>query len=514
MERRAGPIGPLVLSILFAMLCTAAGGHERPSWPSSGQNLHATRAAPHERAITVATAASLQQKWAFTAHGSVSATPAVEGNALYVPDWGGWLHKIDTRDGHAVWSYALADRTGIPGAVSRTAPALAGDTLYVGTLQGAYLVAVDKRTGNVRWKTQLDPHVAAQITESPVVHDGVVYIGVSSREELLASNSSYPCCSFRGSVVAVSADTGAILWQTRMVPEGYSGGAVWGGTPVVDERRRAVYVTTGNNYTVPPDTAACLDAAGDDPFAAEACLDEADRIDAVVALDLDTGAVRWGHRLQGADAWTGACFYGLPWCPEPMGDDYDIGTGAMLFQVKAGGHGPARDLLGAGQKSGIYWALDPDDGHVVWSTLVGPGGIMGGILWGVATDGERIYVPLADSNGVTYTLSPSGETIDRGSWAALDPATGAILWQTPDPTPRATDTGAATIANGVMFVGSMGGGLYALDGSSGAILWSYPTTASVACGPAVADGVVYWGTGYTSFGVGTPGNQLYAFAPH
>jgi len=513
MERRAGRAVPRVSTILLALLCAAAGGHGRPSWPSGGQNLHATRAAPRERAISPQSAASLQRKWAFTAHGSVSATPAVEGDALYVPDWGGWLHKLDARDGHALWSWSIADRTGIAGAISRTAPAVAGDAIYVGTLLGATLVAVDEHDGSIRWQTQLDPHVAAQITGSPVVHDGVVYVGVSSREELLASDASYSCCSFRGSVVAVSASTGAVLWQTWMVPDGYSGGAVWGGTPVVDERRRALYVTTGNNYAVPPESAACLEGAGGDPFLAEGCLDAADLIDAVVALDLDTGAVRWGHRLQGADAWTGACFYGLPWCPEPTGDDYDIGTGAMLFQAPIGGHGAARDLVGAGQKSGIYWALDPDDGHVVWSTLVGPGGITGGILWGVATDGERIYVPLADSYGVPYALSPSGTTVDRGSWAALDPATGAILWQTPDPTPHAADTGAATIANGVVLVGSMAGGLYALDARSGAILWSYPTSASVASGPAVAGGVVYWGTGYTSFGVGTPGDQLYAFAP-
>jgi polyvinyl alcohol dehydrogenase (cytochrome) len=212
-------------------------------WTMGGQNPHNTRYAPTEHKIGVYNVSELTTKWVFTTSGDVSATPAVDGNAIYFPDWGGTLYKVDTDTGQQIWARSIPSYTGIsttgPGLaqpVSRTTSALHGNKLLLGSHVGAYVIAVNKNTGNLIWKTQADPHPTAIITQSPVVVGARVYIGVSSSEAFAAADPMYPCCTFRGSVIALDVNTGAILWRTYTVPEGYSGGAVWGGTPVVDTK--------------------------------------------------------------------------------------------------------------------------------------------------------------------------------------------------------------------------------------------------------------------------------------
>jgi polyvinyl alcohol dehydrogenase (cytochrome) len=285
---------------------------------------------------------------------------------------------------------------------------------------------------------------------------------------------------------------------------------------VVDTKRHSVYITTGQNYSAPDDVFACLDAVGGDLAVAAACLAPNDYTDAILALDISTGAIKWARRLQSFDVWSLACGnadFGLPQldiCKSPESPDYDVVT-ANLFTVE--GDDDRRDLLGADQKSGVYWALDPDNGDIVWATQVGPGSARGGILWGSATDGKRVYVAAANWESVEVTLTPSGQTTTSGFWNALDARTGAILWQTADPVPNGVDAGMVTIANGVVYAGSMDplGHMYALDAATGAILWQYASGGSVVAGPAVVKGTVYWGSGYAR-GLGTPSNQLYAFA--
>src|SRR5712671_4111938 len=108
-----------------------------------------------------------------------------------------------------------------------------------------------------------------------------------------------------------------------------------------------------------------------------------------------------------------------------------------------------------GQKSGIYSAFDPDTGDFLWGTQVGPGGDGGGIQWGSATDCERIYVAIANSDHLPYTNPDRPGLGTAGSWSALDPTTGEILWQIPDPN-GAQDIGPMTVANGVVYAPSTG----------------------------------------------------------
>ncbi|AKJ07503.1 PQQ-binding-like beta-propeller repeat protein [Archangium gephyra] len=498
----------LVLGLVAVLACEP--GAKPAEWTLAGLNLSNTRHQESERVLSRRNVPGLKPRWVFSAAGSISATPAVEAGAVYFPDWGGKLWKLEARSGRVLWSHAISEYTGVPDSVSRVTPAVVGNRLILGSQQGGHLIALDKHSGELLWKTQVDPHPAAVITQSPIVHDGRVYVGVSSMEEAFTADPSYVCCTFRGSVVAVDLATGERRWQAYMVPEGYSGGAVWSNTLVVDTKRNSLYVTTGNNYEVPDAVEACIESSP--PEAAESCLATEDYIDAFVSLDLDSGAVKWGRRLQGFDAWNFACSLDpQPWCPSPVGPDYDFGQGVMLFTANTPGGGK-RELIGAGQKSGIFWALDPDSGAVVWNKLVGPGGSSGGIMWGSATDGERIYVGNVNWNKKPHTLV-SGERITWGSWTALDAATGEILWQKADPQ-ESMPMGPVTVANGVVYAGSLDaeGHMYALDARTGETLWDFTAGGSVNAGAAVVEGSVYWGSGYGRFGMGTANDKFFAFS--
>jgi len=359
-----------------------------------------------------------------------------------------------------------------------------------------------------------DAHFAAIITQSATVFDGRVYVGVASLEEALAGLiPDYPCCSFRGSMLALDVNTGAILWKTYTAPEGFSGNAVWGSSPAVDTKRGQIYIATGNNYSVPPDVLACVADNVDNPAGQAACLPADDHFDSVLALDRKTGAIRWATRGLPYDAWTVDC---IPFlgdgdnCPEPAGPDYDFGQAPALFAVAPAGTGKPRDLVGAGQKSGRYWALDPDTGAVQWVTQAGPGGTGGGLQWGSAVDGKRVYTANANSNQLPW---PPDTGPTSGVWNGLDAMTGAVLWETRPPFGGST-SGPVTTANGVVFGCSLDaplGHMYALHAATGEVLWSFASGGSCLSGAAISNGTLFWGSGYSNFGFGTPNNKLYAF---
>jgi len=502
----------LVLGLGVCALCFPDEGEDDNQWPIAGQNLANWRNQPSEEAISAGNVSSLHVKWTFTTGSDVSATPTVVGNTVYFPDWAGNLFAVNKKDGTLMWSRKISDYDGVAGAVSRVSPAVNGDELIIGDLQspnqphnGAWVIAVDRNTGNLRWKTQVEKHLAAIITGSPVVANGIVYVGVSSTEETLAVNPNYPCCSFRGSMVALNASNGAVLWQTYTMPDnhgsatGYSGGAIWQ-PPAIDLQRGSLYTGTGNNYEVPDSVKTCL--ASSDQQHQSACFAPDDFFDAALSLDLHTGRIKWGHRLQGFDVWTVACIRNPNpvSCPIPSSPDFDLsGSGPNLLP----------NIVGFGQKSGIYWALNPDTGAIVWSTVVGPGATLGGIEWGTATDGRRIYVAITNSNHLSYPLI-NGTTITWGAWSALDVSTGKILWQTADPA-QGLDMGAVSVANGVVYAPSFSGNMHALDSATGRVLFTFASGGSVIDGPSIADGVVYWGSGYKKVASGATNNKVYAF---
>jgi polyvinyl alcohol dehydrogenase (cytochrome) len=383
--------------------------------------------------------------------------------------------------------------------------------------------AVNAQTGAPIWTTQVDANAAAQVTANPVVVGNTVVVGVASNEEADTLIPGYPCCTFRGSVLTLDATTGAILWKTYMTPAnsgpcaepnpatgcGFSGAAVWD-TPAVDVDAGRIYVGTGNNYTATDAANTCEEAAIASSNSSANCTPPDDLFDSTVALDLQTGRVVWAHKVEGWDAWNVACAIlplGATWCPSIQSPDYDFGGAGPNLITNTTGHGSkttTQKLVGVGQKSGVYWAFDAATGATVWQTLVGPGSSLGGIEWGTAYDGSRIYVPNANFYGIPFTLA-GGATASGGSWAALDPATGAIDWQVPAPGNQ-TALGGASEANGVVYVGSMASGptdanMFALDASTGQTLWSFASGASVNAAPAIVNGTLYWGSGYAHLGI-------------
>jgi len=507
--RNSGGVYPAVVSILLSIASLLAPSlASAQSWPVSGHDLSDTRSQPNETTISTSNASQLTPQWVFNTSGDVSATPTVSGGAAYFPDWSGFLYAVHAGNGKLIWRHAISAYNGQASAMSRISPAIYQGELIVGDNvsqsiehNGAHIMAIDRKNGKLLWITQVDSHAAAVITGSPIVSGGTVYVGVSSNEEALATNNAYPCCTFRGSMVALNANTGAILWKTYTIPDnggqtgGYSGGAIWSEAAIGNG---TLFINTGNNYTVPASVEQCAAQNQGDVN----CMAPDDHFDAGMALDPRTGAIKWAHTLWGYDAWTVACKTGGTNCPSPAGPDYDFGDGPNFLG----------NLVGFGQKSGIYWALDSVNGNIVWATSVGPGSTLGGIEWGSATDGSRIYVQITNADHQTYTLANGGPTIDWGSWAALDAQTGRIVWQVADPTPGAIDPGSLSVANGVVYTDSFSGYVYALNAATGDFLWSFNTGGSVIDGPSIVKGFLFWGSGYSHIAPGTPNNKVYAFA--
>jgi polyvinyl alcohol dehydrogenase (cytochrome) len=548
----------LLIGVVAAGTIVGAGssvfaqGKGSAVWPYAGGDLNNTRNAANEKTINAANVAGLHQKWAFTTHGDVSATPTVQtsGNVttIYAVDWGGYLYSIDGNTGVPNWSKQLSAYTGNPnGSVSRTSPAIVGNNIIIGD-QGdvrsdgfsnfkgfsASVMAINKNTGALVWRRVVSDHPFSVVTSSPVSQGNVLYVGVASLEENAGFIPGYTF-SWRGKVVALDVNSGADVWANPYTtiedsvyyqngPATYTGASVWGSTPVVDPSRGSLYVTTGNNYSSPAGT-----GRPDGP-----ATPPGNHIDSVLALDLGTGNLKWAYRAQPADTWDVARWvnnsYGVTKGQDAtIGPDYDFGSGVNLITLPNG-----QQVVGAGEKSGQYHALNPDTGALVWKTQVDVGGTGGGIEWGSAVDGTRIYCAISNSDNQINGLNTNG-----GLWAALDAVTGAILWKTADPiqvtqdvgfpyTRNGHDFGMVTVANGVVFAGSTGGapiaalnapgfpgGFFALDATTGAILWQFPTDGGVNAGASVVNGTVYWGSGYShlanAFGIsGTP--KLYAFS--
>jgi polyvinyl alcohol dehydrogenase (cytochrome) len=520
MCRVAVSILPLLVVSALLPLSAQISGDQFDSWRFWGGNISNTHSNPFEHTLTTKNVSQLAPKWTFATGGDVSATPTVDSTSVYVPDWAGNLFKIDRRTGDAVWSHKISEYTGISGSLSRNSPAIVGNLLIFGDQASATEMAVDKNSGKLVWKTLLDSHAGAIITSSAVEFGGKIYVGVSSNQEGLAGSDPKFVLSFIGSVASLDAQTGHIEWQTFMAPEGYTGNAVWGSNFSIDPKRHSLYIATGNNYSVPQSVSDCLLKAKTVTEQVQ-CLDPKDYIETVLSLDLNTGKVKWAHNLGGADTFIISCLMnnsgGVP-CPDPAGPDFDFGSAPNLLTVST--NGTERDMVGAGQKSGVYWALDPDTGATIWATLVGPGGVTGGIEWGSATDGSKIYVAINNSSNISYKLAPAHTvTVNAGSWAALDPATGNIIWQIPatgqnplNPKLGAGALGQMSAAAGVVYAGSLSGDMVAIDGNTGDILWKFASGGSVICGPSIVDGTVFWGSGYSHIGAGTGNNKLFAFS--
>ncbi len=467
--------------------------------------------------LTAADVPKLKLKWAFAYAGTRNGQATVIGDRLFLTSTSGAVYALNAKTGCAYW------RFDVPGG-SRSSVTVGklpgkGAAHYAVYLTGwtertAY--ALDADTGRQIWKTLASDQHEVQMTGAPVLHAGVLYAPVSSAEEAIAVDDNYECCKFRGSVSAMDAATGKKLWETFVAPPakpfqkspkgvqmfGPAGGAIWS-APTIDAKRGALYVATGDSYT-------------DVEF---------NGYDAVVAMDLKTGAIRWSRQFAKADNYIIGCDGPAPRanCPKPAGPDHDFGVSPILRTVAGG-----KQVLLVGQKSSQVYALDPDaKGAIVWQARLSPGGPLGGVEFGPAADAENFYVPIAD------IFVMRGGQPARGLYAYRI-SDGKQLWATP--TPKVTCvwkapfcagalSQAISVMPGVVFAGAMDGHFRAYDAKTGAIVWDYDTGQKVAtvsgkeavggvmdgAGPTIADGVVYVNSGYQGRS-GVPGIVLMAFS--
>jgi polyvinyl alcohol dehydrogenase (cytochrome) len=475
-----------------------------------------------ERILSSKTVSGLQLKWVTETAGDVTATPAVENGSVYAPDTAGYLYKFDAATGAIIWSRPIADYTGIPGDYATATPAIAGDALILGNNSGTFLgpgfgqstqqparvFAVNKHTGEPLWVTQVDNTTFSYVSSSVAVVDGKAIVGVSSNEELIAAfvPTAYWQWNFRGNVVALDVETGQIIWKTYTTPSDYYGAAVDFGTSAIDLKSATVYVATGHNYAVPQAVLDCLES-GATP---QACTSPANHFNSVIALDLNTGQIKWSSRSSPTDVWNASCGFGIPGVYFPPGSDCPFGDpttagpaqgfaqGPMLLPPKKGDKSGKR-LAAIGQKNGMFWAFDQTTGAAIWQTQVAPGGFTGG--HGSAADDKSIYVAVSNSGpttnglvaGLPWTLQ-DGTTTTAGGWAALSTGTGAVLWTTKDPV-DSRSLAPVSLASDVVYGCNLVGRMYALSAATGAVLWSYDSGGACVAAPSIVDGTVYWGNG-------------------
>ena len=488
-----------------------------PSWNGWSPTLDNTHFQPESQAgLSAAAIPRLKLKWAFGFPDASSAwaQPTIAGGRLFIGSQNGTVFSLDARSGCIAWTFSA--HSGVRGSVTIGRVTNAGDRR--GGLaaffadQAGYVYALNPSSGTLLWSRRVDEHPLVRLTGSPVYSAGRLYVPTSSYEEG-GKPPGYGCCTFRGSLIALEASTGEMVWQAFTIPQpprlfrsyadgtelrGPSGGAIWS-APTLDTKRNAIYVGVGNTYSGAPQKTT----------------------DAILAFDLRTGVMRWAAQMPPGEHDVFGCAPGDVNCGDRPGPDFDFGASPMLVTAADG-----RQFVVAGQKSGVVYALDPDHrGRTVWRYRAGGGSGLGGIQWGIAADGRHVYVPVAD----IYAERPGG-------LHAVGLSNGQRVWYAPPADPLAcgkpsracsgAQFSAVTAIPGAVFSPSNDGAVRAYSSESGSVLWSFDTNrifetinAVPARGgsmngpaPVLAGGMLYVSSGYGTFGL-RPGNVLLAFAP-
>ncbi|HEY7334447.1 MAG TPA: PQQ-binding-like beta-propeller repeat protein [Bryobacteraceae bacterium] len=471
-------------------------------WSTDGTNTRFQSSA--NAGIAAADVPRLKLKWAFGLPGAthVYGQPSVVAGRVFVTADSGYVYSLSAASGCVYWSY-LAEAA-VRAAVV-VAPVKGGDlAAFFGDLKGNEY-AVNARTGARLWTVQVEDHPLTRLTAAPKVYENRLYVPVASADEGSAAQPHYPCCTFRGSVVALDTSTGKQIWKTFTIPEkpkmvrknsigtqlwGPSGSGVWN-SPTIDPKRKALYIGTGDAYTSPA----------------------AKSSDGLMAMDLATGKILWQVQDLAGDAWLVGCPEDPAKrpenCPKDMGPDHDFGAPPILKELPGG-----KRVLIAGQKSGMVWAHDPDNnGAVVWKAPTGTSSSTGQIVWGGAADDSKAYFGL-HTGGIVALQINNGE---RVWFTKIDPAVARLPG----------NDGSVSAVLGAVFAGGWDGVLRVLATDTGKVLWEYNMVqeyktvngvpakggSTVAAGPTVAGGMVFVGSGYPGLGAGTgiPGNVLLAF---
>lgn len=485
----------------------------QPAWNGWGADLSNSRYQASQAAkLTAEQIPHLELAWSFGFVDALAARtqPTIIGTWLFTAGGNGEVFALDTNSGctHWVFQARSAVRTAMTVVRSNNK-----HTIYFGDGQ-ANVYAVNAQTGELLWTVKVDDHPNAAITGAPSVFQGRVYIPVSAAgEEVRGPNADYGCCTFKGSVSALDTNTGSLLWKTYTItdeqkPRGLSangvtlygpaGVGIWN-SPTIDPQRGLLYVGTGNSFA--------------DPAQATS--------DAILAMDLESGVIQWVKQTIPNDVWLWQCdAYNAasPNCPEKQGPDYDFSASPILQTTSNG-----QALILTAQKSGVIYAMDPDNqGSVIWQYRISNGSALSG-QWGGASDGHNLYI------GVANPHAP-----EPGGIHAIDLESGQTTWFA-EPQPllckggpkefcSAAQGGAISAIPGAIFSGSFDGGIRAFATEDGSLLWEYDTNrdfqtvngvsakgASMdASGPVIVNGMVFINSGYNGL-VSRAGNVLLAF---
>ncbi len=460
--------------------------------------------------ITAANISSLKLKWAFAFPDAtvMRSKPAIAGDWLIVGGQYGEVVAINQQTGKIGWVFHAS--AAIRGAIA-VSYGPNSITAYFADYS-TIVYAVDVKTGKELWDKRAGFDQLSSVTGTVAVYGGKVYVPITSLEVGSAANGKYSCCISSGGVVALDAKTGAEVWRYRVLPTaklsgtnrngkpsyGPSGAPVWC-SPTVDVTRGRLYIGTGENYSTPTTNTS----------------------DAIQALDLKTGKLIWNFQATSNDAYNLACPF-LANCPGKGGPDLDFGMAPILVKRKNG-----QDILVAGQKSGVVYALTTT-GKLIWKTRVGKGGALGGIHWGMSTDGKYVYAANAD-NIIALDRSDTSIKASPGIYA-LDINTGKIIWKANEFDCKgkkgcfASNSSAPMTVPGAVIAGALDGHLRAYSTKDGKIIWDFDTAKEFeTCNgvkgnggaidgpaPVVSNGMLFVNSGYGMFGeIG--GNVLLAF---
>ncbi|EED35103.1 putative PQQ-dependent polyvinyl alcohol dehydrogenase [Luminiphilus syltensis NOR5-1B] len=476
-----------------------------------GVDLHNTRfQTAAAGGLTADNVDELEVKWVFAYPGAMQARsePVFGGGAVYVGSQDGTVWALDAETGCMRWKFsATAEvRTGVVITQWSADDDDVDPMIYFGdTIANTY--ALRAKTGELVWKIKGDGHRDATSTGTPTLHDGTLFIPVSSLEVVSAANPTYKCCSFRGAVLAVDAKTGEEVWKSYTVDEtpapvgknaigvdilAPSGAPVWN-SPTVDATRGLVYVGTGQSYTSPADG----------------------NSDAIMAFDMKTGEKRWVSQQLAHDAWNVACYRSFGGgaipnvnCPEEDGPDFDFGAGTALVTLESG-----KQVVVGGQKSGDAVGVDPDTGETLWKTRVGRGGTQGGVHFGMAADGGTLYVPINDKPFPDDHRYEYSKMDPNPGVFALNAANGEYLWSSPAPDDVCGDlpfcdpgvSQAITAIPGAVIVGYMDGRVRIHAKDSGEVIWERNMLGEYES----VSGETATGGAFSGGGVLVANNQLY-----
>jgi outer membrane protein assembly factor BamB len=507
------------------------------SWIGWGGSIYNNRWASANVEISSANARSLTEHCRISYVNGTSATPTVLHGIAYYPTWDGSLVALDYQSCEVKWKINVSaiiesfapistDQKVVTVPVSRTSPQVDVDNhvLYFGTQTHALIVAADLHSGKTLAVAKVNPHQLALVTTSPTFYRGMLFVGASSLEELAVQDiPGYNCCSFVGNAMALIFDRQAnkfsTIWNRSMLPSGagggpgtWSGASIWGSQPSIDPRRGQVFFATGNLYSAPEEYLKCENATRVKGSGKHPCLPLNVWQESVVAIDIYAGRLNWVRQLTPLDAWTVAC--GIPGsvsrnpalCPQEPGPDADFGMAPTFVPGGTEASGALeKDTVVIGQKNGNLYLLAADTGELEWSTATSPGGISGGLSWGVSVDDQRVYFTAINYDAAPWTPQPSNNmtTIRNSGFGAASLSSGELLWEIAAPHNNSAYVPPSVVGD-VVLTGRTGqantadspGGLLVLNKATGEILLDYPLDATFHGGIAVQGRYIMFGTGY------------------